>query len=131
MGFGDVFGTSPFLWGLTVVAAGTSLPDTFVSVTAARQGNAPMSLANVFGSNVFALLVALPVGILVAGGTVVDFQEVVPMMSFLTGASIVFFAVLRTEMALTRGESFVLLGTYVLFILWLVAESLGVTSFVG
>ncbi|KAB1187689.1 MULTISPECIES: sodium:calcium antiporter [Haloferax] len=131
VGFGDAFGTSPFLWGLTVVAAGTSLPDTFVSVTAARQGNAPMSLANVFGSNVFALLVALPIGILVAGGTVIAFEEVVPMMSFLTGASIVFFAVLRTEMALTRGESYVLLGTYGLFIVWLVAESLGVTSFVG
>ncbi|WP_416840604.1 sodium:calcium antiporter [Haloferax sp. DFSO52] len=131
VGFGDVFGTSPFLWGLTVVAAGTSLPDTFVSVTAARQGNAPMSLANVFGSNVFALLVALPIGILVAGGTVIAFQEIIPMMSFLTGASIVFFAVLRTEMALTRGESFVLLGTYGLFILWLVAESLGITAFVG
>ncbi|KAB1193425.1 sodium:calcium antiporter [Haloferax sp. MBLA0076] len=131
VGFGEVFGTSPFLWGLTVVAAGTSLPDTFVSVTAARQGNAAMSLANVFGSNVFALLVALPVGILVAGGTIVVFDEVVPMMSFLTGASIVFFAVLRTEMALTRGEAYVLLATYVLFLVWLLAESLGVTSFVG
>ncbi|MCO8265605.1 MULTISPECIES: sodium:calcium antiporter [unclassified Haloferax] len=131
VGLGDAFGTSPFLWGLTVVAAGTSLPDTFVSVAAARQGNASMSLANVFGSNVFALLVALPVGILVAGGAVIAFEEVVPMMSFLTGASVVFFAVLRTEMALTRGESYLLLGTYALFVAWLVAESLGVTSVLG
>ncbi|AKU08370.1 sodium:calcium antiporter [Haloferax gibbonsii] len=131
VGLGDAFGTSPFLWGLTVVAAGTSLPDTFVSVAAARQGNAPMSLANVFGSNVFALLVALPVGILVAGGAVIAFEEVVPMMSFLTGASVVFFAVLRTEMALTRAESYLLLGTYALFIAWLVAESLGVTRFLA
>ncbi|MGB9956233.1 sodium:calcium antiporter [Haloferax prahovense] len=131
VGLGDAFGTSPFLWGLTVVAAGTSLPDTFVSVAAARQGNASMSLANVFGSNVFALLVALPVGILVAGGAVIAFEEVVPMMSFLTGASVVFFAVLRTEMALTRDESYLLLGTYALFIAWLVAESLGVTSVLG
>lgn len=90
-----------------------------------------MSLANVFGSNVFALLVALPVGILVAGGAVIAFEEVVPMMSFLTGASVVFFAVLRTEMALTRGEAYVLLGTYALFVAWLVAESLGVTGVLG
>ncbi|SEL53797.1 cation:H+ antiporter [Haloferax larsenii] len=131
VGFGDLFGTSTFLWGLTVVAAGTSLPDTFVSVTAARQGNATMSLANVFGSNVFALLVALPAGILVAGGAVIAFEEVVPMMGFLTGASIVFFAVLRTEMALTRGESYVLLGTYGVFLAWLVAESFGVIRLLG
>ena len=130
VGLGDAFGTSTFLWGLTVVAAGTSLPDTFVSVSAARVGNASVSLANVLGSNIFALLVALPAGVIAAGQTTIDFGVVVPMMGFLIVASIAFFGVLRTDMVLSRRESYLLLGFYGLFILWLVMESLGVTNLV-
>jgi cation:H+ antiporter len=131
VGFGDLFGTSTFLWGLTVVAAGTSIPDTFVSVAAARVGNASLSLANVFGSNVFALLVALPAGVLAAGTVTVDLASVVPMMTFLIFASVAFFAVLRTEMLLSTRESYVLLALYGVFVLWLVAESVGATGFLG
>jgi cation:H+ antiporter len=130
VGLGAVFGTSTFLWGLTVVAAGTSLPDTFVSVTAARVGNASVSLANVLGSNIFALLVALPAGVIVAGSAPVDFAVVVPMMGFLIVASIAFFGVLRTDMVLSSRESYFLLVLYGVFLAWLVAESLGVTNFV-
>jgi cation:H+ antiporter len=129
VGFGELFGTSDFLWGLTVVAAGTSIPDTFVSVAAARVGNASVSLANVFGSNVFALLVALPAGVLAAGTVTIDLATVVPMMTFLVFASVAFFAVLRTDMLLTSRESYVLLGFYGVFICWLVAESIGVVGF--
>ena len=35
---GDLFGTPSFLWGLTIVAAATSLPDAFISMRAAREG---------------------------------------------------------------------------------------------
>jgi cation:H+ antiporter len=129
VGFGDAFGTSTFLWGLTVVAAGTSIPDTFVSVSAARVGNASVSLANVFGSNVFALLVALPAGVFAAGSVVVDLGTVVPMMAFLLFASVAFFTILRTDLLLTTRESYVLLGLYGLFVAWLAAESVGVTGF--
>jgi cation:H+ antiporter len=131
VGLGETFGTSPFLWGLSVVAAGTSLPDAFVSVVAARRGNAAVSLANVLGSNVFALLVVLPAGVVAAGSALVDLTEIVPMMGFLVTASIAFFAVLRTDMELDRREAKLLLVFYAVFLAWLVAESLGVTSLVG
>jgi cation:H+ antiporter len=131
VGLGAAFGTSTFLWGLTVVAAGTSLPDTFVSVSAARVGNASVSLANVLGSNIFALLVALPAGVIAAGRITIDFGVVVPMMGFLIVASIAFFGVLRTDMVLSRRESYLLLSFYGVFVLWLISESLGVTNLVG
>jgi cation:H+ antiporter len=88
-----------------------------------------VSLANVFGSNVFALLVALPAGVLAAGTVTIDLATVVPMMTFLVFASVAFFAVLRTDMLLTSRESYVLLGFYGVFICWLVAESIGVVGF--
>ncbi|TCO69169.1 sodium:calcium antiporter, partial [Chromatocurvus halotolerans] len=45
--FGDIFDTPSFLWGITVVAAGTSIPDAFVSIRAARQGRGVTCIANV------------------------------------------------------------------------------------
>jgi cation:H+ antiporter len=125
VGLGEFFGTPPFLWGLTVVAAGTSLPDTFVSVSAARSGNAALSLANVLGSNVFALLVALPAGAIVAGGAEIAFSESVFMFAFLVVASIAFFVVLRTDLTLSRREAYVLLSLYAAFLVVVVAESVG------
>jgi K+-dependent Na+/Ca+ exchanger-like protein len=45
--------------GLTVLAAGTSLPDTLSSVIVARQGLGDMAVANAIGSNVFNVLFGL------------------------------------------------------------------------
>jgi cation:H+ antiporter len=125
IGLGDAFGTPAFLWGLVVVAAGSSLPDAFVSVAAARADRPTVSLANVLGSNVFDLLVAVPAGVLAAGALTVHFAEVVPMMTFLILATVAFFAVARTDMALTHREAGLLLGLYGLFVGWLLLESVG------
>lgn len=46
-------GISEALIGLTVVAVGTSLPELFTSVIAARKGNADIAVGNVVGSNIF------------------------------------------------------------------------------
>lgn len=42
--------------GLTVVALGTSLPELFTSVSAARKGNADIAIGNIMGSNIFNIL---------------------------------------------------------------------------
>ncbi len=46
------WGVSPMIIGLTVVAAGTSSPELFASVTAALQGTTDLALGNVIGSNI-------------------------------------------------------------------------------
>ncbi|MEF8799623.1 MAG: sodium:calcium antiporter [Halolamina sp.] len=130
IGFGEVFGTPAFLWGMTVVAAGSSVPDVFVSVTAAQSDRPSVSLANVLGSNTFDLLVAVPVGVLVAGSLTITFAHIVPMMGFLLAATIVFFAIVRTDMFLSEQEGYGLLGIYGLFLVWLVLESVGATNVV-
>ncbi|QZP38387.1 sodium:calcium antiporter [Halobaculum magnesiiphilum] len=125
-------GVPSTIWGLTVVAAGTSLPDTVVSVRAAEAGRGPTSLANVLGSNTFDLLVAVPAGVmLVPGGSVtVDFGTAVPMVGFLTVATLGFLVVTRTDLELDRSEAVSLLGLYVVFLIWMVLETLGVTALV-
>ncbi|XP_048886476.1 sodium/potassium/calcium exchanger 5 [Brienomyrus brachyistius] len=42
--------------GLTLLAAGTSIPDTVASVMVAREGKADMAMSNIVGSNVFDML---------------------------------------------------------------------------
>lgn len=67
---------------------------------------------NVLGSNTFDLLIAGPVGVLAAGTLTITFVQVVPMMGFLMAATIVFFAIVRTDMLLSEREAYTLLGVY-------------------
>ncbi len=121
--YGEYFGTPSFLWGLTVVAAGTSVPDAFISVRAARDGNATTCIANVLGSNVFDLLVAIPAGVLIAGAATVNYSIAGPMMGVLTLATVVLFVMMRTGMALTKREAVVLLVLYAAFVTWISLET--------
>ena len=47
--------------GLTIVAMGTSLPETAVSVSASLTGNNELAVSNVIGSNIFNLMVVIGV----------------------------------------------------------------------
>ncbi len=49
-------GISDRFIGLTVVALGTSLPELFTSVVAARKNNADIAIGNIVGSNIFNIL---------------------------------------------------------------------------
>lgn len=53
------FGISDLVVGLTVVAFGTSTPELSISIVSAIQGNAPMAIGNVVGSNIFNILVII------------------------------------------------------------------------
>lgn len=54
-----LFGVSPTVIGLTVVAIGTSSPEIAVSVTSALQGNGDIALSNAIGSNLCNILLIL------------------------------------------------------------------------
>ena len=130
LGLGATFDTPSFIWGMTVIAAGTSLPDLIVSLRAARDDRDVTSLGNVLGSNTFDLLVAIPAGVLIAGAPTVNFAAAVPMMAMLTLATLVLFTLLRTELRLTEIEAYGLLATYGLFLGWLVLETHDVVDLV-
>lgn len=53
------YGISEKIIGLTVVAAGTSLPELATSVTAALKKNADIAVGNIIGSNIFNFLLIL------------------------------------------------------------------------
>jgi len=58
---GCLLGIPEDVMGLTVTAAGTSLPNLFASLMVAKQGLGNMAVSNAFGSNTFNIFVALAV----------------------------------------------------------------------
>ena len=122
---GDLLDVPDFVWGVTIVAAATSLPDLLVSIQAAQRGKGETALGNALGSNTFDLLVCVPAGVLIAGAVPIDLHLAVPLMGALTVGTIAVFTVLRTRLSLSRAESFGLLGLYVIFVAWMIVESVG------
>mmetsp|Transcript_35140 Transcript_35140/g.85098 ORF Transcript_35140/g.85098 Transcript_35140/m.85098 type:complete len:743 (-) Transcript_35140:1249-3477(-) len=57
---GNTIGIPPVIMGLTVLAAGTSVPDLLSSVIVARRGSGDMAVSSSIGSNIFDILVGLP-----------------------------------------------------------------------
>lgn len=55
----DRFGIPQLVIGLTIVAMGTSLPEAAVSISAAVQGSAEITIGNVLGSNILNVLIIL------------------------------------------------------------------------
>ncbi len=51
--------------GLTIVAMGTSAPETAVSITAGLAGNSDISLGNIVGSNIFNLLMVIGISAII------------------------------------------------------------------
>ncbi len=62
----EKFGVSELIIGLTIVAAGTSLPELATSVIAAIKGERDIAVGNVVGSNIFNILCVLGLSGLVA-----------------------------------------------------------------
>lgn len=117
-GIASSMGMSDALIGLTIVAAGTSLPELATSVVAARKGKPGIAVGNVIGSNIFNIFLVLGVT-----GTIMplpfgDISEVDLLV--MTGAAVLFwiFGWKFADRTVTRWEGGVLLALYVVYICW-------------
>ena len=115
-------GVSEAVIGLTVVAAGTSLPELAASLVAAVKGRTDMALGNVIGSNIFNIFLVLGAAATVTPlplGGIGNFD----LLSLL--ASCVLFWVFGWFFArrtITRLEGALMAGCYVGYTAWLIAS---------
>ena len=109
-------GVAEVVIGLSLVACGTSLPELATSVVAAAKGEGDISVGNIVGSNIFNILALLGVV-----GAVSPLRTTVGMAD--VGASLLLALLLlpfmRSGFRLSRSEGAVLVGLYLLYLLWL------------
>src|SRR5690606_8755313 len=115
------FGISPLIIGLTVVAFGTSAPETAVSVQAAVNGSGDIAIGNVVGSNIANVLLILGLTALVTP-LVVSRQLIRLDVPIMIGASLVTFA-LAWDGELSRLDGALLFAAVVAYTLFLIISS--------
>lgn len=115
-------GVSELIIGLTVVAAGTSLPELATSFVAAWRGERDIAAGNVVGSNIFNALVVLGVAGLAAGaeGIAVPLGVRTFDLPLMVAASVACLPIFFTGYSISRWEGWVFLGYYVVYLLYLV-----------
>ena len=106
---------SPLIIGLTVVAFGTSSPELGVSVVAGLQGNSDIAVANVVGSNIFNILVAIgiPAAIAPIKTSMSLLSRELPILFSVTAVATV---LARVGLQINRPEAAVLLVGLLAFI---------------
>jgi cation:H+ antiporter len=119
--FAQYLGVSELVIGLTIVAAGTSLPEVVTSVIAAIRGERDIAVGNVVGSNIFNIMGVLGLtGIVTHAGIEVPSSVTrfdVPVMIAVAFACLPIFF---TGGVISRQEGAVLLGYYAAYTLYLV-----------
>lgn len=109
------FKISPMIIGLTIVALGTSMPELSVSITSSLIGKNDMSLANVVGSNMFNILMALGISSLIIN-LPIEKDNIKFDIPFLIGIGILLLLMLF-DLKLSIFEGLILIGIFV-FYLW-------------
>ena len=101
--------------GLTIVAIGTSLPELFASVIAARKGNVDLAVGNVVGSNLFNIMCVLCTSCAIAPINAIPAGFTADCL-WMLGLTFLIWFQLRTDYRLTRLEGALLVAIYAAFI---------------
>lgn len=118
VGLAQRFRLTPAVIGLTVVAAGTSVPELAVSAIAALEGAPDIAVGNVVGSNIFnaAAIVGLSAVILPLAVTGNMLKLEYPALALVTALALVLFQ----DGAVSRLDAALMLAAYVAFTAYLV-----------
>lgn len=115
------FGVSNLVIGLTIVAAGTSLPEVVTSVVASLRGERDIAVGNVVGSNIFNLLCVLGATALIAPGGIPISPSVLTFdLPVMTAVAVACLPIFFTGMTISRWEGLLLLGYYVAYTTYLI-----------
>lgn len=102
--------------GLTIVAAGTSLPELATSVVAALKKNNDIAVGNIIGSNIFNIFFILPISALI-NPIPFDTHFNTDLYILGGGTALLFIAMFSgKKKKLDRWEAALLLGFYIFFI---------------
>lgn len=120
---GETWNIDPALMGLTILAAGTSVPDLLTSVIVARQGHGDMAVSSSIGSNLFDVTIGLPLPwilyILYSGAPKAVSSEGIfcSIGLLLTMLVVLVSTIIACGWKMNRGMGAAMLGLYVVFVI--------------
>ena len=122
LALGDMLGIDGVLMGFVVIAAGTSVPDTALSVISAKKGHYDAAVSNVFGSNIFDICICLSVPILLALAmsgepTAIDLPQLGLIWSLIGATFIAAYLFWSNNYTLTKAKAGMMGMIYLLIIL--------------
>ena len=113
-------GMSEAVIGITIVSAGSSLPELAVSVNAARKGNVGIALGNVLGSNILNIFFILGCSAAITPISLDGFSFVDYYVLLLSSLLIYLVARFGGKSVITRKEGAVLVAAYIAYMVHLI-----------
>jgi len=123
--------------GVTVLAAGTSVPDAIGSLLVARDGQGDMAVSNAIGSNVFDILLGLGLPWTLSGliwpaqkGVPVDADQLLQLSFILVGTlGAVYGVTVLSGFRLTKCVGLIFFSFYFLFVAYDLLHEFNIISF--
>lgn len=124
IGIATDLGISQKIIGLTIIAAGTSLPELITSIIAALKKNSDIAIGNVIGSNIFNILLILGISTLI---NPIEYNQIFNQdFTILIGGTVFLLIAMVTgkRKKLDRWEALLLVGFYLIYTTYLVSKEL-------
>ena len=117
-------GVSPLIISLTIIAAGTSLPEVATSIVAGLRGERDIAVGNVVGSNLFNILVVLGASAMISP---MPIHVPLPAVNFdipvMLAAAMLCLPIFFVRYRIGRWEGALFLSYYVFYTLYLILKS--------
>lgn len=110
-------GLSTHFIGLTIVALGTSLPELFTSVSAAKKGNADIAIGNVVGSSIFNILFVVGTSALITP-VIFESKFIVDLIVSLLAGVLLWVCTFKRKL-LVRPHGIIMLVCYAVYFVYL------------
>jgi len=118
------FGVSELVIGLTLVSAGTSLPEVATSIVATVRGERDIAVGNVVGSNIFNILAVLGLSAMFApGGINVSSSALHFDIPVMIAVAVACLPIFFTGNVIARWEGLLFFGYYLAYIAYLIIGS--------
>ena len=109
-GIARKLGVSEWFIGVSIVALGTSLPELISSLIAAKKGHGEMAIGNVFGSNIFNILMVIGTTSLIQPLSIGE--EIYTDLIYTTALTCLLLLLIRMENVVSKRDGIILIVCY-------------------
>ncbi len=109
-GIARKLGVSEWFIGVSIVALGTSLPELISSLIAAKKGHGEMAIGNVFGSNIFNILMVIGTTSLIQPLSIGE--EIYTDLIYTTALTCLLLLLIRVENVVRKRDGIILIVCY-------------------